>query len=399
MKRLWDPYAPQNIRNPYLMYDRMRSEAPVFKAQTGEWILTRYDDVSHVLASDDFIVGNRLEWMKRQLNYLHNNRVDFQAIVDAMHSFVVLLNPPQHTRVRELVSKAWSDHQVEAIIHENIDVLFNKIDKEFDLITDFAIPLPVMTICRIMGIEDEDYKKLKVLSAEMVRSLNLYTSLKDLVTISKASGTFITYFKEYIDFRKNHLEDDLVSKIMIANQNTDEPLTDPELISICIFLFVAGEETTVNLIGNGMLALFENEEVFNQLRESPELSSEAVNEFLRYDAPVQLVGRIAASDLEIDGLSIPRESTITLAIGAANRDPQKFDHPHKLSFDRTFKQNLAFGRGRHFCLGAWLAKVQARIAFETLITTFPTIQMKQQELRWNDHLAIRGLRSLRVEIV
>ncbi len=397
MTRLWDPYAPANIRNPYKMYDRLRDEAPVYQSQTGEWILTRYDDVFDVLGNDDFVVGNRLEWMKRQMDYLKDDRVDFEAIVEAMHSFLVLLNPPEHGRIRERVSKAWSDHNVEDIIDQNIQNLLIGINGRFDLVNDFAVPLPVMTICRIMGIDLSEYKKLKGLSEQMIRSFNLYNSLKDLVTISKAARQYVEYFREYIKYRKQHIGDDLVSKILVLNNESDDPLSEAELISTCIFLFVAGEETTVNLIGNGMLALLQNLHSRDQLVEKPELTGEAVNEFLRYDAPVQLVGRIAGKEHRIDGHLIPKGSTLTLVVGAANRDPEKYQNPNELSFNRSFKQNLAFGRGKHFCLGAWLAKVQGRLAVEALLDRCPKMHMEEQELVWNTHLAVRGLRSLWVK--
>lgn len=396
MKRLWDPYAPENISNPYQMYNRMRSQSPVFLAQTGEWVLTRYNDVFDILENSNFRVGNRLEWMKRQQNYLNDDRYDFQTIIDAMHRFLVLLDPPEHTRVRELVAKAWSDQNVEAIINDNINELLAKVGSDFDLVKDFAMPLPVMTICKIMGIEVSEMAKLKALSEKMVQSLNLYSSLKELVTISEASEQFIDFFKKYINYRKGHLEDDLVSRILFANQEHDQPLNDSELISICIFLFVAGEETTVNLISSGMRAMFQNPAFFNQFKESSELQGEMINELLRYDAPVQLVGRIALSDYQIKDNLISAGSTVTLSIGAANRDPIKFKNPNDLSIDRDFKKNLSFGRGKHFCLGSSLAKKQTSLAIGKLISTFPDISLLPQHLKWNDHLAVRGLQSLMV---
>ena len=398
MTRIWDPYAKENIVNPYQMYDRMRSEAPVFRAQTGEWIITKYEDVFNLLGHKDFHVGNRLEWMKRQLDYLKDDRVDFQSIVDAMNSFLVLLNPPQHTRVRAMLTAAWNDHEVEGTIKIHIDNLLGKAKGDFDVIDDFAMPLPVMTISSIMGIEVGEYRKMKSLSERMIQSFNLYTSLKELVIISKAAKEFIQFFKEYIHYRRKNLGTDLVSKILIQNADNPEPLTDEELISTCIFLFVAGEETTVNLIGNGVLALQDNLPAWEDLVNDPEKASMAVNEILRYDSPVQLVGRIASKDYELGGHLIPKNSAVTLMIGAANRDAEKFDHPHQFNLHRTFKQHLAFGRGKHFCLGAWLAKLQGELALKALVERYPNLRKKHQELKWNDHLAVRGLSSLMMRV-
>ncbi len=397
MDRIWDPYHRDNIVNPYQMYDRIREEQPVFQTQTGEWIITRYEDVINILGDERFRVGNRLEWMKRQLQYLKDDRVDFQSIVDAMNSFLVLLNPPEHTKIRSMVSSAWNDHNIEGIILNHIERLINDLNPEFDLVNDFAVPLPVMTICSIMGIDLSQFQRLKELSAKMIQSFNLYTSLKELVLISEAAREFIQFFKEYLQHRKANPAQDLVSKILIENDKEDTPLTEKELISVCIFLFVAGEETTVNLIGNGILALLSDRSRWEELVSNHELAGVAINEILRYDAPVQLVGRIASQDYYIRNHYIPRGSAFTLLIGAANRDPEKFEDPNHFSYHRTFKQHLSFGRGKHFCLGSWLAKQQGELAIKALATTFPHLALKQQKLNWNNHLAVRGLRSLKLE--
>ena len=398
MSHLWNPYAKENIQNPYLMYEKMRQAAPVLKVQTGEWIVTGYDEVQDMLSNHAFRVGNRLDWMKQQLDYLRDDRVDFQSIVDAMNSFLVLLNDPHHSRIRSFISATWSNREVEGIIQENIRHLIDRFTGDVDLVRDFAMPLPVMTICKIMGIEKPDYARLKRLSEQMVQSLNLYTSLKELVAISEAAAAYLRFFRTHIAYRQANPGTDLVSKMIATSAAQEDPLTEDELVSICIFLFIAGEETTVNLIGNGMLALLEHRSIWNQLCGDSSLNAGAINELLRYEAPVQLVGRVAAKDFVVGEVTIPEGDTVTLAIGAANRDPEKFDRPDELDLARPFTQHLAFGRGKHFCLGSWLAKTQGELALKALAQEFPDMKRKTKPLKWNNHLALRGVRSLEIEI-
>ena len=399
MKHLWDPFNKQNFKNPYPMYHKLRSIDPIYHAQTSEWIFTKYDDIKTVLHEKRFVVGNRLEWMKKGIHYFKNKNIDFQPIADAMNCFVLLLNPPQHTRVRRLMITAWNDRQVTGIISEYIDQLLHPVKKgSFDLINDYALPLPSMTISRIMGLPLKDFLKLKALSLGILQSMNLYISYKKLVEINRAAKEFIEYLSNYVQFRRPNLKNDLVSKIIKLNAEDHEPLTDQQLISICIFLFVAGGETTVSLVGTGTLNLLTNPQQFEKLNNHMELMPRTVEELLRFDSPVQLIGRIASEDCEFGGKGIKKGDTLTLCLGAANRDPEIFPDPDLLDIERWPNHHLSFGTGIHRCMGDWLAKIQGRLALTALFKNFPGLTLKKVPVRWNSHLAVRQLETLPVNL-
>ncbi|MEQ1587317.1 MAG: cytochrome P450 [Cyclobacteriaceae bacterium] len=318
--RLWDPFADHHRANPYLMYERLRVESPIHRSQSGDLVLTRYADIRNVLQNtEDFRAGNRKEWIERQVTYLHNKGEDFKAVTDAMNSFIVMMNPPEHTQLRAIIMEAWDDHDVDLIIKSNIDELLLSCGKSFDLVKDFAEPLPVMTMTRIMGMPHKDYNFLKQVATGVLRSLDMYTSFKDLVKIDAASKQFMEYLNRYLDYREANPSTDLVSKIVRQYQQKNIPVSRKQMLSICIFLFMAGEETTVNLIGSGLYTLLNHPQQHSALVSDPALLDNAVDEALRYESPVQLVGRIASRDLELNGVAIKKEDTLTLSLGAANR--------------------------------------------------------------------------------
>jgi len=399
MKHLWDPYNPQNFKNPYPMYHKLRSTEPIYHAQTGEWILTKYDDIKTVLNEKRFVAGNRLVWMKKGIHYFKNKNIDFQPIADAMNNWVVLLNPPQHTQVRKLINTAWNDRHVIGIISENINQLLDqKKNGSFDLINDYALPLPSMTISKIMGLPLKDFWKLKALSLEFLQTLNLYISYKELVKINQAAKEFIEYLRNHVQFKRSNLGNDLVSKMIKLSVEDHEPLTDQQLISIFIFLFIAGEETTVNLVGTGTYNLLTNPQQFEKLKDHMELMPRAVEELLRFDSPIQLLGRISSKDIEFRGIKFTKGDTLTLCLGAANRDPEIFPDPDVLDIDRWPNHHMAFGSGIHHCLGDWLAKIQGRLALSALFEKYPSLTLKNESVRWNDHLAVRQLETLPVNL-
>lgn len=393
--KLWDPYSSQE--NPYAMYDRLREVAPVYQTQTGDFVLTGYKEIRSVLFDDTtFRVGNRYEWISRQVVYLENKEENLTAIVEAMNSFLVQMNGADHAMIRSLVVDAWDNHEVEYMIRENIDELLNSIrGNRFDLIKDFASPLPVMTMARIMGMPKEDYRKLKAISADLLLCLDMYTSFKALVKINSAATEFISYIQKYLEFRMKNRGPDLVSKIIQLAQERSIELEERQLISICIFLFMAGEETTINLIGTGFYNCSNLNLPSGSIFTSDALDA-VLNEALRYDSPVQLVGRVANHDTVINGTPIPKESTLTLSLGAANRDPAIFPTPSQFDITRNPKNHLAFGAGTHFCLGSWLAKIQWKLALTQLYSHFPTISVDGTPT-WSPMLSIRGLASLPVK--
>lgn len=396
--RLWDPFADHHRTNPYLMYERLRTESPIHRSQSGDLVLTRYADIRNVLQNtEDFRAGNRKEWIERQVTYLHNKGEDFKAVTDAMNSFIVMMNPPEHTQLRAIIMEAWDDHDVDLIIKSNIDELLMLPGKSFDLVRDFAEPLPVMTMTRIMGMPLQDYHFLKQVATGVLRSLDMYLTFKDLVKIDTASKQFMEYLNRYLDYREANPSTDLVSKIILQYKQKNIPVSRKQMLSICIFLFMAGEETTVNLIGSGLHSLLNHPQQHATLVSDPSLLDNAVDEALRYESPVQLVGRIANRDVELNGVAIKKEETLTLSLGAANRDPEMFAEPDQFDIHRNAKHHLAFGAGIHFCLGSWLAKKQWKLAMQEILLRFPRLKIVEPAT-WNTMLSVRGLTSLKVSV-
>lgn len=396
MDKLWDPFNTEYIGNPYPMYDQLREKDPIHRAQSGDFVVSGYADVKRILLdSKNFRVGNRFEWISRQVAYLENKEEDLTGITAAMNSFLVQMNGQEHVDLRSLIVDAWSDHNVNEIIDSNISQLLQRLNPKFDLIKDFAAPLPVMTMARIMGMEPKDYAHLKSLTADLLLCLDMYTSFKTLVQIDKASRSFMEYVSDYLDYREHHLSTDLTSKIILLAKSRNIKLSRKQLISACIFLFMAGEETTVNLIGTGALNIIANKDQLESLKKQPLLWDNAVEETLRYESPVQLAGRIANNDVVLNGVKIKKENTLTLCIGSANRDPKIFNDPEKFDISRNAKNHLAFGAGVHFCLGSWLAKLQWKMALKSLFKEHSDLQIAGDS-SWNPMLSIRGLKSLPV---
>lgn len=398
MTKLWDPYGVGNRPNPYPMYDRLREVAPVYRSQSGDIVVTGYQEVKTVLLSHEtYRVGNRYEWIQRQVRYLENREEDLTAIMAAMNSFLVQMNGHPHKSIRSLIMDAWDNKQVDDIIKSNIDMLLTKVDSSFDLVHDFAAPLPVMTMARIMGIPLEDYKFLKNQTSNLILSLDMYTSFKTLVRINAAAQTLMSYFKDHITYKTKHPSDDLTSKIIAIGNARGLDLTTEVLASICIFLFMAGEETTINLIGTGAFSLMSNRDQLKTLLENDSMFEDATDEALRFESPVHLAGRIANADTQLAGIEVKKDDTLTLCIGAANRDPRQFPSPHLFDIDRKAKHHLAFGAGIHFCLGSWLARTQWKIAIKELFNRFQDLRI-QSAPEWNPMLSIRGLKSMPVTV-
>jgi pimeloyl-[acyl-carrier protein] synthase len=387
---LWSPFDPSHIGNPYPMYERLRREDPVHRAQTGEFIISKYSDVKSVLKSSDYRSGNRLEWLSLGIEYFKNRDEDLGNIYKAINSFILFMNPPDHTTIRNFVMKTWDDREVEAIIERVVDERLRKLAGTFDVVKDFAQPVPAMVICEILGIPLEEFEYLRSLGVKMVRSLDLYHSMKDLVELNQASGQFVKYFGEFILKKPSK---GLLGKLVSANER-EKMLNEEQLISVAIFLFIAGEETTANSIGTA-LSDFINTGTYQQLRADRKLlRATALEELFRYNGPVHLLGRISKKETTIGGIRVPVNTPLTLVIAAANRDEAEFPNAHVLDVNRSPNQHLAFGYGTHFCMGEWLGKLQTRIALEKFISKFGDVKLEDQNIVWMKNIAVRGMTSL-----
>jgi pimeloyl-[acyl-carrier protein] synthase len=394
---LWKPFDRAHIANPYAMYKRLREEDPVHFSQTGEWIITRYEDTRNILRSNDFLVGNRFEWLKKGIGYFKHKDLDFSNIEAAMTGFILFLNPPNHTRIRKFIHQVWNSREVEAIIQKNLETLLPPRSDSFDLIKDLGKPLPAMTIGKILGLPDEDYTYLKEQGSVMIKALDLYISFKDIIRVNEAAGNFIAYFKKVIIQKEKNPDEGIISKLVHLNKQ-ENILEGDELVSSCILLFIAGEETSVSLMGTGLYNLLSRPQDFTTLRNNPEKIPAAIEELLRYDAPVQIVGRIAGKDTEVGGKLIKQGETLTICLGSANRDPEVFEKADEFIVDRNPNKHLGFGGGAHYCLGDWLARIQTQMMFTTLIERYKHIELVNSSPQWNNNLAIRCLTELPAKV-
>ena len=397
---VFNPLDPAFRADPYSLYARMRREDPVHQAPFGRWVLSRYADCVSVLkdprASSDL---TNTEAYQRAIEKRGDAGPDDPLL--KMRPFLIM-DPPDHTRLRGLVSRAFTPKVVEGLrprIQELVDTLLDVVAERgsIELIEDFAYPLPVTVICELLGVPPEDHATFKEWSRDLARGQDPPEVVPPEVRKRsvEAMQRFMDYFRAQIKERRKKPTDDLLSALIVAEEAGDK-LTEDELLATCVFLLAAGHETTVNLIGNGMLALLRHPDQLDKLRDDPSLASSAVEELLRYDAPVQFALRTAKEEIEIGGRTIPKGQQIIVLLGAANRDPEQFPDPDRLDITRADNRHIAFGFGIHFCLGAPLARIEGEIAFRTLVRRFRRLELQTDALEYKENIVLRGLASLPV---
>src|SRR4029450_2209698 len=386
----FNPFLPEFHANPYPFYHRLRAADPVHRTGMGLWVLTRYDDVVTVLRDPRF------------------GREGFDQILANVYGegarSMLFRDPPDHTRLRGLVSQAFTPRMIERMrshIQEIVDRLLDRVQNAnaMDVILDLAYPLPVTVICEMLGVPTDAHSGIRQWSADLARSVDAIgmPTDEDIVKRGRAAQqALLDYFRDLIRERRQAPRDDLLS-LLIAAQEQGDKLTEGELLITCNLLFVAGHETTVNLIGNGLLALLNHPAALAKLRAGPTLPAGAGEELLRYDSPVQRTGRITDTDVEFDGRKIPKGSFVVTAIGAANRDPAHFPDPDRLDITRRDNRHIAFGFGIHFCLGAHIGRVEGQLALGALLERMPHLRLADAELQWRESSTLRGLKALPVE--
>ncbi|MCI0395560.1 MAG: cytochrome P450 [Chloroflexi bacterium] len=386
----FDPRHPEFRANPYPFYDLLRSYAPVFYWEAwGIWFLTRYDDCSALLRDDRLGHAELIAPPEHQ-----------RPLWEMQFRWMLLRNPPDHTRLRSLVHKAFTPRMVEQMrqrIQAITDDLLDQVQAagRMDLIGALAYPLPVTVIAQMLGVPAADQDKFHGWSNALARSLDLTEDEAVYNRASDATVEFRDYLKHLVDRRRADPQDDLLSALVFAEEAGDR-LTEEELYANCMLLLTAGHETTINLIGNGTLALLRQPEQLDRLKQEPALVRTAVEELLRYDSPVQMTSRFASEDMEVGGQLIHEGQTVAFLLGAANRDPERFESPNKVDVGRQPNPHLAFGGGIHYCLGAPLARLEAQIAFSTLLRRMPNLKLETDAPPYRDNYILRGLESLPV---
>ena len=391
---VFNPLLPEFHADPYPFYRRLREEDPVHQSPLGIWVLTRYDDAVMVLRDPRFGREGLAEIMDARLGV---------PARPANTRDMLFRDPPDHTRLRALVSRAFTPRVVEAMrphIQEIVDGLLDRVadSGRLDVIEDLAYPLPVRVICEMLGVPLADQEVFKDWSADIARSLDasILPAGSEAVTRGQVAGDAIReYFRGLIAGRRKQPRADLLSALIAAEEQGDK-LSEPELVATCVLLLIAGHETTVNLIGNGLLALLRHPDQLRVLAADPALIQTGVEELLRFDGPVQRTGRLTMADVEIGGRDIPKGSIVAAVIGAANRDPAHFADPDRLDVTRQENRHIAFGFGIHFCLGAPLARIEGQVAIGTILRRWPTLKLVSDTPEWRESSVLRGLKTLPV---
>ncbi|MBR8835930.1 MAG: cytochrome P450 [Stigonema ocellatum SAG 48.90 = DSM 106950] len=397
-------FDPKFNANPYPTYHQLRSEDPVHRYFVGgDWIVTRYADVKAVLKSGCVRTDDRPKSIHERNKYLQKKGKNLNTLAYTTSRFLFYMNPPDHTRLRALVGKGFSPVVVERMrprIQEIVDELLDKVrhQESMDIVADLASPLSVNVISRLLGIPKEAQQQLHQWTDVLSRILDPLVSLEEYEAMNKATEEIQEYLRTLIAEREKDPQKDLISHLIAAKEQNDR-LSQNEILAICTLLFGAGEETTGNTIGNGILALLQHPNQMEQLKREPTMIQNAVEEIIRYDSAIQMLTRIATDNLEIGNQTIKAGEKIVLCLGAANRDPAQFPEPDELNINREPNHHVAFADSIHYCLGAALARVESQIAINTLIQQFPNLKLASDQLEWRKSIVIRGLKTLPVSFI
>jgi cytochrome P450 len=395
---LFNPLQPGFTEDPYPHYQRMRDVDPVHEHPLGFWLVTRYDDVSALLRADLSVeprnlAGGLVADQVQELN--EADSVVYLSMLDR--------DPPDHTRLRRLVTKVFTPKAIAALepkVAALVDASLDRIADQgtVDLIEELAFPLPFAVISEMLGTPPTDHVRLRELSGTLVRSLEVVSDPETMRAIAAAEVELTALMREIIAWKRDNPADDLLTALIAAEHDGDQ-LTDDELVAQVLLLYVAGHETTVNLIGNGALALLRNPDQLALLRATPDLAANAVEEFLRYDSPVQQSRRITVRPHTVGDREIPAGMFVVAGLASANRDERHFGpDAHKLRIDREdARTQVSFGAGPHHCLGAALARLEGRLALGGLATRFPTLSLNG-DIEWNGRLNLRGAAKLPIAI-
>ena len=399
------PLDAATIADSYPRYHQLRSEDPVHWHQgINAWVLTRYSDVLAALR-DQRLSADRISGLTAQLPEPVQER--FQPLTQVFSDMMLMSDPPDHTRLRGLANKAFTPRVIEgmrssiqATVDELVDGVANRRPKgrhgQTDIVDDLAYPLPAIVIAGMLGVAPADRDQFRKWSNDLAAFLGSIRMVAETVGAAQQSALEMSeYLRSIIGQRRSEPREDLISALVAVEEEGDR-FSEAELFSMCILLLVAGHETTTNLIGNGLLALLQHPQQMEKLRDDPALIETAVEEFLRYDSPVQSTARIAMEEVEIGGRRIAEGDRISITLGAANRDPEQFPDPDRLDVTRQENRHVGLGFGIHFCLGSALARMEGQITINTVLRRMPDIRLAGQELEWRYNPVFRGLKSLPV---
>lgn len=395
----FNPFDPEFRKNPHPFYDRLRTEEPVHRTPLGFVVLTRYEDVVNTLRNNDFSRD-----IEVNANLPESPTRKFRRENERSKS-MLNLDPPDHTRLRRLVSKSFTPSAIEKLrprIQQLVDdALANaKRTGHLELVEELAFPVPFQVISDLLAMPTERGEELREWSQIITATLEPTTGVEELEKGQEAIAKMRPYLEEIIQHRRRNMGDDMLSSL-IAVEEQGEKLNNDELMSFVILLYIAGHETTVNLIGNSVHALLTHPEQLDVMRRES-CTPNMVDELLRFNGPVQHTIRTPLVDISIpvngQEMLIKKGSLVLASLGAGNHDPSVFDNPHQLDFSRSnSNRHLAFAAGVHYCLGASLAKLETEVAVGTLVKTFNSIEFDSQP-EWRDRLTIRGVSKFELNV-
>jgi cytochrome P450 len=394
-------FCAGRLADPYPLLARLRREEPVhWSPVANSWIVTRYDDVTAVLQHDPHFTANRLDRLLDQLP--PSTASNFLVLGDHLRTWIQYYDPPEHARLRATANRPFTPRPI-AAMSDSVDTLIGGLLDQFgrnpspDLVKDFAYPLPAIVIARVLGVPPSDRDRIKDWADRFTRFMEGVGDdpAGDAEAAEDAVVELSAYLASEIEAHGTSRSEDLIGTL-IGELHAGR-LSEQELYGWCMFLLQAGHETTTGLIGNGIVTLLQHREQLEELRDHPELTESAVEELLRFDSPVQRISRITLHDVELGGKPIPAGARVWAMLGAANRDPERFDDPDALDLKRRPNRHVAFGYGIHFCLGAPLARLEGRLAIRQIIDRFPELDVAGEPVRW-EGVSLNRFTSLPVRL-
>jgi cytochrome P450 len=397
--------SPEAVADPYSYFARLRQTDPVsWNTRYRSWVLTRHDDNAAALKDPRFS-SDRITPVIARERRRERPDLDLLETFELLNGWLVFRDPPEHTRMRRLVHKAFSPKMIAAMRGEVVRITDELLDaaegeagagNRIDLLQSVAYPLPAIVIAGMLGVPAEDRDRFKAWSDDI--SALVFGGLEDEGRHERARvgmGELVRYITDLVEQVRREPREDLATALVRA-RDVDEALSEEEVVATCVNLLFGGHETTTNLIANGVLALLQHPEQAQLLREDPSLAPRAVEELLRYDGPAKAVVRVAGEDIEMRGRQIAVGDRVFLLPSAANRDPEVFERPDTVDITRTENPHLGFGMGIHYCLGASLARLEGAVSISRILERFPDLRLADEELSWNPVLLTRGLTALPV---
>jgi len=392
-----DLKSAENIQDPFPVYRWLRDQAPVHWSESlTAWVVTRYADVVDVFGNPQTFSSDRFRRIDERYA---SQRPAVQAVAEVLGHWLVFRDPPDHDRLRGLLQSSFTPKTLESSrerIQRTADTLLDRVVAHgtMDFIREVAFPLPATVIAGLMGAPEDDLEAIKAWADRLASYLGGAVDARDNFTEASAGvAALVRYFDALLRERERRPSDDLMT-LMLRAEHQGDRLTHDEVVANCVLLLFAGHETTTNLLGNGLFHLLRHPAQAALLRADPSLLHHAVEELLRYDGPVPATVKIATEDRWWHGRTIRGGDMVMPFMASANRDPRQFPDPDTLDVCRAPERHVAFAAGMHFCLGAWLARLEARIVLDTVFRRLPDLELASAEVRWKPMIFLRGLESL-----